>query len=397
MDCSKITVRTAPNIAIVKYWGKSDVDDNIPYNSSLSLTLDSADLNTTTTVSLNLASFHNIIINGQKLHETPYRINKMINYLQQYSKKGDRQLYFNILSENSFPMASGLASSASSMSSIAIGLAYFYQITNNDRIAEAARIGSGSACRSIYGGFVTWTYRKPSIPTQIYSADYWPELYVTILVLDSSVKQISSATGMQLSMQTSELIKFRHQNAQDRISQVEESIRKKDFDTLADCIMKESNQLHAICLDTFPPLLYLKSASYEVIKFTNVFNEFLSNMHDLKELKEYCGIEESRNYIAYSFDAGPNAFMFSSHPTMILFIFMLKRLEDHHNLNSKLSRKITQILQSKGILVCEKSVELADKVISSAAITNHLLQILPYIQDIIITKGGPDPLIEVSK
>ncbi|KAI0981768.1 hypothetical protein GJ496_005738 [Pomphorhynchus laevis] len=345
MDCSKITVRTAPNIAIVKYWGKSDVDDNIPYNSSLSLTLDSDDLNTTTTVSLNFASFHNIIINGKKLDETPYRINKMINYLQQYSKEGDRQLYFNILSENSFPTASGLASSAS-MSSIAIGLAYFYQITNNDRIAEAARIGSGSACRSIYGGFVTWTYRKPSIPTQIYSADYWPELYVTILVLDSSVEQISSATEMQLSMQTSELIQFRQQNAQDRISQVVESIREKDFDTLADCIMKESNQLHAICLDTFPPLLYLNSASYEVIKFTNVFNEFLCEMHDSKELNERCRIKESANYIAYSFDAGPNAFMFSLYPTMLLFISMLKSLNDTHNLNSNLSGKITEILDS---------------------------------------------------
>lgn len=121
----------------------------------------------------------------------------------------------HVVSDNNFPTAAGLASSASGYACLVYGLAQLYGIKKQE-ISDIARLGSGSACRSIYGGFVQWRTGvqydgKDSIAVQIAPASHWPDLHVLILVVNDAKKKTGSTSGMARSVVTSELIKYRVQ------------------------------------------------------------------------------------------------------------------------------------------------------------------------------------------
>lgn len=106
----------------------------------------------------------------------------------------------HVVSENNFPTAAGLASSASGYACLVFTLAQLYGLKNQE-ISDIARMGSGSACRSIYGGFVQWHKGvqldgKDSIAVPVAPASHWPELHVLILVVNDSKKKVGSTSGM---------------------------------------------------------------------------------------------------------------------------------------------------------------------------------------------------------
>ncbi len=148
----KATAIANSNIALVKYWGKRDPNLILPHNSSISMTLDN--LHTTTTVEFN-ESFenHQVTINGKNAHGEEYRrIEEHLALLQRVSKK---KVFAKIVSENNFPKKAGLASSASGFAALTLaGTTALGQKLNSKELSILARRGSGSASRSILGGFV---------------------------------------------------------------------------------------------------------------------------------------------------------------------------------------------------------------------------------------------------
>ncbi|CAH1958969.1 unnamed protein product [Acanthoscelides obtectus] len=204
---------------------------------------------------------------------------------------------FSIKSENNFPTAAGLASSAAGYACLVSALAKLYEIEDN--VSFIARMGSGSACRSMYGGWVLWCKGsspdgRDSIAKQIAPASHWPEMRVLILVVNDERKKYSSTDAMKRSVETSELLKYRANQIVPKMTKAcIEAIQKKDFEIFAEITMKESNSIHAICQDTYPPCVYLNDTSHTVANAVHAYNEF-----------------KSSNKVAYTYDAGPNAVLY---------------------------------------------------------------------------------------
>lgn len=184
----------------------------------------------------------------------------------------------HICSENDFPTAAGLASSAAGYACFVYTLATLYGL-ENEELTAIARLGSGSACRSIYGGFVQWHKGEladgsDSIATQVAPASHWPEMHVLILVVSDARKKVGSTVGMRLSIENSELLKYRASHCVSKhTDEMKKAILKKDFATFGEITIRESNQFHAICLDTYPPCVYMNDTSHNVSRFIHRYNE----------------------------------------------------------------------------------------------------------------------------
>ena len=205
----------------------------------------------------------------------------------------------HICSRNNFPTAAGLASSAAGYAALISSMGRLLKVDGD--LSAIARRGSGSACRSMYGGFVEWVKGVElesgidSIAKQYLPEDHWSELCVFILVISARRKDTGSTEGMRRSAETSSLLCHRvAEVVPNRMKKIKDAIDRRDFHSFAEICMKESNQLHAICRDTFPPLDYLNEVSQNVISLVHAYN---------------------RNYpscrVAYTYDAGPNAFLFT--------------------------------------------------------------------------------------
>ncbi|XP_029947310.1 diphosphomevalonate decarboxylase [Salarias fasciatus] len=311
MDKPHMVTCTAPvNIAVIKYWGKRNEELILPINSSLSVTLHQDQLKTTTTVATS-RSFEEdrIWLNGKEEDISHPRIQSCLREIRRLARKrrndGDPGLdsatlshKVHICSVNNFPTAAGLASSAAGFACLVYTLARVFGVEGE--LSVIARQGSGSACRSMYGGFVQWIMGlqddgKDSLAQQVEPETHWPELRILVLVASAARKSVGSTSGMQTSVQSSCLLKHRADSVvSGRMVEMIEAVRKKDFPAFAELTMKDSNQFHATCLDTYPPIFYLNSVSQQVINLVHRYNQHYG---------------ETR--VAYSFDAGPNAVIFT--------------------------------------------------------------------------------------
>ena len=206
----------------------------------------------------------------------------------------------HIVSENNFPTAAGLASSAAGFAALVRAIADLYILPHDPSfLSRIARQGSGSACRSMFGGYVSWEMGveedgSDSLAQQVAPASYWPEMRAAILVVSAAKKGVSSTAGMQATVATSELFTQRAAHVVPlRTTKMKAAIREKDFSTFAEITMKDSNQFHAVCLDTLPPIFYLNDTSRGIIRL-------------VEELNRVAG----KSVAAYTFDAGPNAVIY---------------------------------------------------------------------------------------
>uniref|UniRef100_UPI0040387C0D diphosphomevalonate decarboxylase n=1 Tax=Callospermophilus lateralis TaxID=76772 RepID=UPI0040387C0D len=311
---------TAPvNIAVIKYWGKRDEELILPINSSLSVTLHQDQLKTTTTATISKDFTEDRIwLNGQEEDVGQPRLQACLREIRRLARKrrstgdGDSlplslSYKVHIASENNFPTAAGLASSAAGYACLAYTLARVYGV--EDDLSEVARRGSGSACRSLYGGFVEWQMGeqadgKDSVARQVAPESHWPQLRVLVLVVSAEKKQMGSTVGMQTSVETSSLLKFRAESVvPSRMREMISCIQARDFPGFAELTMKDSNQFHATCLDTFPPISYLNDVSRRIVQLVHRFNA--------------C---HGQTKVAYTFDAGPNAVIFTLEDTVAEFV-----------------------------------------------------------------------------
>ncbi|RHY90245.1 hypothetical protein DYB26_000311 [Aphanomyces astaci] len=310
-----VTCSTPTNIAVIKYWGKDNVALNTPLNSSVSVTLNQDQLKTVTSV---LASkdfpADRIWLNGAEQNIQNKRIQVVLKEVRRLATsnavdahgraiaKADWDLYkLHIVSINTFPTAAGLASSAAGYACLVAALVELYAAEEEyeGQFSAIARQGSGSACRSLHGGFVRWDKGvkadgTDSLAIQIADDKHWPELEAIICVVNDKEKDTSSTDGMNTSKDTSELLGFRAREVvHKRLAAIEAAYKAKDFETFGKITMMDSNQFHATCLDTYPPIFYLNEISRSIIHLVHKYNH-------------HAGAIQA----AYTFDAGPNAVIF---------------------------------------------------------------------------------------
>lgn len=290
------TAAATPNIALVKYWGKRDEKLILPMNSSISMTMGEEFTTRTSIMFTDRITEDIFYINGDRQDLSNKDVKErfeVMDIMRRMAGTTDRAI---VVSENSFPTAAGLASSASGIAAMVFAANAALGLNLDAKeLSIIARQGSGSSCRSLAGGFVKW--EKGSMPDgsdshirQIATADHWPEIVDIVAIVSSSKKKVSSRAGMKQTVETSELYKLRPKYAENSCSIIEKAIMEKDFEKFASVTIRENNNLHAVMLDTYPPIFYLNDVSKEII----------SAIEDLN-------YRAGRPIAAYTFDAGPNA------------------------------------------------------------------------------------------
>ncbi|KAI1506673.1 diphosphomevalonate decarboxylase [Biscogniauxia marginata] len=303
---------TAPvNIAVVKYWGKRDAKLNLPTNSSLSVTLSQADLRTLTTAtcSSTYTGDDTLTLNGAPSDISGARTQACLRELRSLRAALEEKdpslpklskMPLRLVSENNFPTAAGLASSAAGFAALVRAVADLYELSSSPtELSIISRQGSGSACRSLFGGYVAWRHGSradglDSKAIEVAPASHWPDMRALILVVSAAKKGVSSTSGMQQTVATSDLFKGRvatvvpaHMDA------MEKAIAARDFAAFAEVTMKESNSFHSCCSDTYPPIYYMNDVSRAAVRAVEAINA-----------------AAGKTIAAYTFDAGPNAVIY---------------------------------------------------------------------------------------
>jgi diphosphomevalonate decarboxylase len=261
----KATARAHPNIAFIKFWGLDDEVRRIPANGSLSMNI--APLTTTTTVEFDSQlKADTLTLNGVRVIGDG--LTRVQHFLDRIRRLAGETLYASISSENNFPMGAGLASSASGFAALALaGTAALGLDLSERELSGLARFGSGSACRSIPGGFVEWLVDPlsgESFAQSIAPPGHW-DLADCIVVLSDDHKAVGSEAGMR-SAHTSPLQGARVQDADRRLDMCRQAILKCDFSPLARVTELDSNLMHAVMMTSNPPLYYWHPHSLGVMR-----------------------------------------------------------------------------------------------------------------------------------
>ncbi len=290
------TAIASPNIAFVKYWGKRHPENlNLPNNTSVSMTLDSNVLKTKTSVALYNESIEDIVyINEVKQdRNSSEKSDFMFKVIKEMKNMSGIKENVLVVSKNYFPTGSGLASSASGAAALVYALnSAFSTGLSQKQMSIIARKISGSACRSVFGGFVAWNKGNYDDGSDSYAeqiatkSDF--DLIDIICLVDESQKKVSSSAGHLLTTKTSALYAARPSSAEKNAISAINAIKNRDFEVLSNIIMRDSNSMHVTMLDTFPPIGYMTDKSWEVVEAVSELNG------------------NGTNIAAYTFDAGPN-------------------------------------------------------------------------------------------
>lgn len=339
MKDNRIAWRSPSNLAIIKYWGK--FGRQYPRNASISFTLHNAYTETSLQYE---AKQHNgniqldFLFEGQtnlkfeqRLHKFLSGITDIMPWLTEYK--------LTIASSNSFPHSAGIASSASAMSALALCLCSMErQITTQpqseeyflQRASMIARLGSGSACRSVYPHLAMWgatsLVDEASNDYAIAYNDVVDPVFKTfhddILLVSKSEKSVSSTAGHAL-MDSNPFADIRYQQAHDNMQLLLKALQKGDVELFGTIAEQEALQLHALMMTSKPSYLLMESNSLEIIK-------------RIRDWRASTGLP-----LYFSMDAGPN--MHLLYPDTIF-------------------KQVQQFIKSELLAFCEQGAYLEDKV-----------------------------------
>lgn len=305
MDSGKVTWRSPSNIALVKYWGKRE--RQLPANPSLSITLSNAYTETTIDYefieALSAPGLH-FMFNG--INEPVFE-KRIALYIQNLILDIPclKHLRLNIQSKNTFPHSAGIASSASAFSSIALCLCSIEEKITGQQVSGSldlyhkasylARLGSGSACRSVFGGYVIWGNTEESdtcsnLYAQPFPFEVHPELkemHDTILIVSSAKKEVSSSIGHGL-MKSHPYAEARYDQARKHTSQLIEAIRNGDMEKFIEITENEALSLHGLLMSSEGQHILLKPQSLAIIDLVRIFRN------------------DTKIPVCFSIDAGPN-------------------------------------------------------------------------------------------
>ena len=274
-----VTARAPINIALIKYWGKKDQIEVLPFQPSLSLSLDIFETKTTIKES-NLNGFH-FLINGKEDEEMKRKTEKFIHLFDsKLSLEG-----IQIETMNSGPTAAGLASSASGFAALAVAVNHFFGFHYDlDHLATITRKGSGSAIRSLLPKAVAW-YPEGHIKGIEFPFD---DVVLGVIIINDQKKSIGSTEGMQLSVETSPNYQEWVKQSFIDFEQFQEGLKEKNFNKIGQISEDNALRMHHVCETTIPNIRYLSKKSYEVISF-------------IQEIRKNHQVEA---YV--TMDAGPN-------------------------------------------------------------------------------------------
>ena len=263
----KTTVRAGSNIAFIKYWGVDDAAINLPQTSSISMTL--ADAHTTTTVEWVASGdldHDEIVIDGRTLPgEAGARI---VRHLDRIRALAHSDLCARVASRNNFPMASGIASSASGFAALSVAACQAIDLDlSATELSALARLGSGSASRSVFGGYVLWDRGHndaSSVARMLYPVEHW-DLVDLVAIVSRGEKAVSSEGGHRLAT-TSPLNQARVDHVNKLLPLVANAIRMRDLATLGDAIEWDALAMHAVMQTGSPSLLYWQAGTVAILQ-----------------------------------------------------------------------------------------------------------------------------------
>jgi diphosphomevalonate decarboxylase len=293
------TYEAPPNIALVKYWGARDREHGLPYNSSISVTLERLRSRTTVRFDPSLTD-DRVELNGEVATGGPRE--GVVRFLDRVRALGGTTEFAEVRSRNNFATASGLASSASGFAALAGASTAALGLSLSGReLSRLARFGSGSASRSVFGGFVEWRagvradgsdcYARP-----LFGPDHWPALVdLVVIVQGAPVKEVRSADAMQRTVVTSPVYRRRLAELPGRTRKIRAAIGARDPGRLFPLVMEECDSFREVCETTRPSLDYLTTTSRAVLGEVRAINR-----------------EEGRPVAAYTHDAGAHVHIFTT-------------------------------------------------------------------------------------
>ncbi|HEX5962024.1 MAG TPA: diphosphomevalonate decarboxylase [Rhodanobacteraceae bacterium] len=261
------TAQAQPNIALVKYWGKRDDALNLPAAGSLSITLDG--LHTRTSVQFDPAlTQDDIVLNGERDRGQTLKLGAFLDLFRERAGVTTRA---RMESCNDFPTGAGLASSASGFAALAVACDHALGLGLDAReLSRLARRGSGSAARSIFGGFVEMAAGMREDGTDAFAAPLlgaaaWP-LKVVIAITTREAKATGSRAGMAASQRTSPYYRDWVATVPHDLSVARAAVKARDFDKLAEVSEASCLAMHAVMLATRPALIYWNGATLDCIQ-----------------------------------------------------------------------------------------------------------------------------------
>lgn len=263
---SSATAEACANIAFIKYWGNRPEGNNLPLNPSISMTLASC-TSRTTVVLLPGAEADEFILNGKAgAQRALQRVSGLLDAIRGLVGSDTRA---RVQSENTFPSGCGIASSASGFAALALAGAAAYGLDADPReLSRLARLGSGSAARSVPAGFVELhpgTTHEDAVAEQIAPETAWPELRDMIVIVSQAEKPTPSADGHRVA-HTSEMLAARLAAVPERARRVRQAIRDRDLTALGEAAEQDMLSMHAVMLTSKPPLIYWAPSTLDVIQ-----------------------------------------------------------------------------------------------------------------------------------
>lgn len=261
----RATAIAQPNIALIKYWGKRDLARNLPAVGSISVTL--RDLFTEMQVELDSTLPHDrLTVNGTVDQEMLPRLSACLDGVI-----GSDRARANITSQCNFPIAAGLASSASAFAATTVAAAAAAQESFDvEHLAKLAGRASGSAARSLYGGFVELRNRGEGIAVAtLLEARAWP-LVVIVAITETGPKAIGSTAAMEISRKTSPFYSAWVERQDEDLQTAHDAILKRDFAQLAAVAEHNCLKMHSMMWASRPPTVFWNSATMRCLQTLRV-------------------------------------------------------------------------------------------------------------------------------
>ncbi|WOI22741.1 diphosphomevalonate/mevalonate 3,5-bisphosphate decarboxylase family protein [Nonlabens ulvanivorans] len=318
------------NIALVKYWGKYGMQ--LPANPSISFTLNACRTITTVTASKGTHDF-SISYDGTPKPEFAPKIEAYFKRIADYCP-WIANYHFDIDTHNTFPHSSGIASSASSMAAMSVCMMDFESTLTGQEMdfhkaSFLARLGSGSACRSLKGSAVVWgTHKEVDDSSQYFGVDksdylhpVFQDFQDTILLVDKGEKVVSSTVGHEL-MNGHAFAKARFEQAHENLSTLKKALQEGDLETFIKITESEALTLHAMMMTSHPYFILMKPKTLSIIE-------------EIWAFKKETGIP-----VCFTLDAGANVHMLYPH-------------ENNEAVQGLINSKLAQYCQN-GHYICDQ-------------------------------------------
>lgn len=286
---TKATAKANANIALVKYWGKRDEEKILPMNSSVSMTCDGLETVTTVEFSPKYAK-DSVSINDEELEKDAKNVYAHVEKIRRLAGINEKA---KVVSRTNFPVAAGLASSASGFAALTVAACAAAGVKLSQKeLSILARQGSGSASRSLCEGFALWhkgvkSDGSDSYAESIASKEHWKDFRMLAAVVKESAKKTSSRAGMSQTVRTSPYYRGWLETAESDVQKMREGIKKKDFTAVGSVAEFNALKMHCTMMTTVPPIIYWEPKTVEI-------------MHAIWSWRE----EGLESY--FTIDAGPN-------------------------------------------------------------------------------------------